>query len=149
MPGYAATLRGTRYAFADLRAVMAKASPLRSGDCLAGVAARDDRERVAAQTVLADLPLTWFLNEQVVPYESDEVTRLIVDTHGKAAFEPVRGLTVGQFREWLLAYETSGDVLTKLAPGLTPEMVAAVSKLCRNQDLILIASKCRVVTRFR
>jgi ethanolamine ammonia-lyase large subunit len=149
MPSYAATLRGTRYTFADLREVMGKASPLRSGDCLAGVAAADDRERVAAQTVLADLPLTWFLNEQVVPYDSDEVTRLIIDDHDETAFAPVRGLTVGQFREWLLAYETTGDVLANLGPGLTPEMVAAVSKTCRNQDLILIASKCRVVTRFR
>ena len=149
MAHYAATLRGMRYTFADLREVMAKASPLRSGDCLAGVAAANDRERVAAQTVLEDLPLTSFLNEQIVPYETDEVTRLIVDTHDKTAFEAVRGLTVGQFREWLLAYETTTDVLTRLAPGLTPEMVAAASKLCRNQDLILIASKCRVVTRYR
>src|SRR4051812_34693048 len=126
MAGYAATLRGTRYAFADLREVMAKATPLRSGDQLAGLAARDDRERVAAQSVLADLPLTRFLGEPLIPYESDEVTRLIVDEHDVAAFEPVRDLTVGQFREWLLRYETTRDVLTALAPGLTPEMVAAV-----------------------
>jgi ethanolamine ammonia-lyase large subunit len=149
MPAYAATLRGTRYAFADLKEVMAKGSPLRSGDQLAGIAAREDRERVAAQTVLADLPLARFLEEQLIPSESDEVTRLILDEHDRAAFEPVRDLTVGQFREWLLRYETTAEVLTNLAPGLTPEMVAAVSKICRNQDLILIASKCRVVTHFR
>src|SRR5438128_2601396 len=149
MASYAATLRGTRYGFADLREVMAKATPLRSGDCLAGVAAADGRERVAAQTVLADVPLTRFLEEQLVAYETDEVTRLILDEHDQAAFTPVRDLTVGQFREWLLAYETTTQVLSGLAPGVTPEMVAAVSKLCRNQDLILIASKCRIVTRFR
>src|SRR5205814_10631635 len=100
MPGYAATLRGTRYTFATLREVMAKATPLRSGDCLAGVAAADDRERVAAQTVLDDVPLTRFLEEQLIPYETDEVTRLIVDEHDPAAFTPVRDLTVGQLREW-------------------------------------------------
>jgi ethanolamine ammonia-lyase large subunit len=137
------------YAFADLKEVMAKATPPRSGDCLAGVAARDEKERVAARYVLADLPLTAVLDEPLVPYESDEVTRLIVDSHDAVAFEPVRHLTVGQFREFLLAYETTNEVLGGLAPGLTPEMVAAVSKLCRNQDLILIASKRSVVTRFR
>src|SRR5947207_2654821 len=149
MASYAATLHGTSYTFADLRDVMAKATPLRSGDCLAGVAAENERERVAAQTVLADVPLARFLEEQLIPYETDEVTRLIIDEHEQLAFAPVRDLTVGQFREWLLAYETTTDALSKLAPGLTPEMVAAASKLCRNQDLILIASKCRVITRFR
>jgi ethanolamine ammonia-lyase large subunit len=149
MANDATTVSGTRYTFAGLRELMAKATPLRSGDQLAGLAARDDRERVAAQTVLADLPLTRFLDEPLIPYETDEVTQLIVDEHDAAAFEPVRKLTVGQFREWLLGYETTSGVLTALAPGLTPEMVAAVSKICRNQDLILIASKCRVITRFR
>jgi ethanolamine ammonia-lyase large subunit len=146
---YAVTLRGTRYAFADLREVMAKATPLRSGDCLAGLAATSDVERVAARTVLADVPLTRFIEELLIPYESDEVTRLIVDEHDAGAFAPVNDLTVGQFREWLLRYETTTDVLTKLAPGLTPEMVAAVCKVCRNQDLVLIAGKCKVVTKFR
>ncbi len=129
--------------------VLAKASPLRSGDCLAGLAAGDARERVAAQVALADIPLRRFIDEPIIPYESDEVTRLIIDTHDRAAFAPVSDLTVGQFREWLLRYETTADDLTALAPGMMPEMVAAVSKIMRNQDLILAASKCRVITRFR
>jgi ethanolamine ammonia-lyase large subunit len=128
---------------------MAKATPARSGDQLAGVAAANARERVAAQMVLADVPLTRFLEELLIPYDTDEVTRLIIDRHDRAAFAPVSGLTVGQFREWLLEYETTTDVLTAVAAGLTPEMVAAVSKICRNQDLILIARKCSVVTRLR
>jgi ethanolamine ammonia-lyase large subunit len=147
--GFSVTLANRAFAFADLRALLAKASPVRSGDQLAGVAAASAAERVAAQTLLADVPLARFLEEMVVPYEEDEVTRLIVDTHDRAAFAPVAGMTVGEFREFLLRYETTGDVLAKLAPGLTPEMVAAVSKLCRNQDLILIAQKCQVTTRFR
>ena len=136
-------------AFRDLRTLLAKASPLRSGDQLAGIAADNARERVAAQTALADVPLTRFLEDPLVPYEQDEVTRLILDTHDRAAFEPIRDLTVGAFREWLLSYETTTDVLTRVAPGITPEMAAAVSKIMRNQDLVLAASKCRVVTRFR
>ena len=104
---------------------------------------------MAAQTLLADVPLARFLEEPIVPYEIDEVTRLIVDTFNRAAFEPVADLTVGQFRDWLLSYEVDGDVLAAPAPGLAPEMVAAVSKLMRNQDLVLVASKRRVVTRFR
>src|SRR4030095_10776239 len=115
-----------------------------SGDCLAGLAAENDTERTAARTVLADLPLTRFLEEPLIPYEQDEVTRLIMDGHDATCFEPVRDLTVGTFREWLLAYETTTEKLAALARGLTPEMVAAVSKVCRNQDLVLIASKCRV-----
>jgi ethanolamine ammonia-lyase large subunit len=149
MARYAYTIAKTRYAFEDLRTLPAKASPLRSGDQLAGLAAATAEERVAAQRVLADVPLTAFLEEQVIPYESDEVTRLIVDGHDAAAFAPVRDLTVGVLRDWLLSYETDTEVLTRPAPGLTPEMVAAVSKIMRNQDLILVASKCRVVTRFR
>lgn len=138
-----------RYVFDDLRTLMARASPARSGDRLAGVAAADSQERVAAQLALAELPLAHFLNEAVVPYESDEVTRLIVDTHDAAAFAPVAHLTVGDFRNWLLGDAADTATLSALAPGLTPEMVAAVSKLCRLQDLALIARKCRVVTRFR
>src|SRR5688500_2345461 len=149
MARYAATLGKKSYAFADLREVMAKATPLRSGDVLAGVAAANERERAAAQRVLADVPLARFLEELLIPYEADEVTRLIVDEHDQAAFAPVAGMTVGQFREWLLEYETGAAELTKVSWGLTPEMVAAVSKICRNQDLILIAKKCRVVTQFR
>ncbi|MEG0920178.1 MAG: ethanolamine ammonia-lyase subunit EutB [Comamonas sp.] len=138
-----------RHMFASLRELMAKATPARSGDHLAGVAARNDTERVAAQMALADLPLAHFLQEALVPYESDEVTRLIIDSHDQAAFAPVAHLTVGGFRDWLLSDAASEATLSALAPGLTPEMVAATSKLCRNQDLILIAQKCRVVTRFR
>jgi ethanolamine ammonia-lyase large subunit len=149
MGRYASTINGRAYHFADLKEVLAKATPLRSGDCLAGVAAENARERAAAQMALAEVPLQRFLDEPIIPYEADEVTRLIIDTHHRAAFEPVHDLTVGQFREWLLRYEVNADALTNLAPGLTPEMVAAVSKIMRNQDLVLAASKCRVVTRFR
>ena len=140
---------GKHYCFASLRELLAKASPLRSGDELAGVAAQSREERVAAQACLAAVPLKRFLEELVVPYEEDEVTRLIVARHNSAAFAPVSGLTVGEFRDWLLRYETDGLVLTALAAGLTPEMVAAVSKLMGNQDLILVAAKVRIVTRFR
>jgi len=146
---FSVTLANRAFTFPDLRDLMAKATPLRSGDELAGVAAHSAAERVAAQTLLADVPLTRFLEELLIPYENDEVTRLIVDLHDEAAFAAVKGLTVGQFREFLLTYETTTEVLQKLARGLTPEMVAATSKICRNQDLILIAQKCQVTTRFR
>jgi ethanolamine ammonia-lyase large subunit len=146
---YSHTLAGHTYHFADLRALLACASPLRSGDQLAGVAAASAQERVAAQMALADLPLRTFLSEAVVPYEMDEVTRLIIDTHDAAAFAPISHLSVGDFRNWLLGDAATSDTLAALAPGLMPEMVAAVSKLCRLQDLALIARKCRVVTRFR
>jgi len=138
-----------RYTFGSLRELLAKATPLRSGDVLAGVAAESAEERVAAQLALADLPLAHFLDEQVVPYESDDVTRLIVDTHDAEAFAPVRSLTVGELRDWLLSDEATTERLAALAPGLTPEMAAAVSKLMRVQDLIAAAAKIRVVTRFR
>ena len=141
---------GTRsYHFEDLRALLGRASPLRSGDQLAGVGAQDSQERLAAQMCLAELPLSRFLNEAIVPYEIDEVTRLIVDRHDASAFARVSHLTVGDFRNWLLGDAADGPTLKALAPGLTPEMVAAVSKLCRVQDLVLIARKCTVVTRFR
>jgi ethanolamine ammonia-lyase large subunit len=149
MCSYSTTLRGKHFAFADLKEVMAKATPMRSGDCLAGIAAGNARERVAARIVLADVPLQRFLDEPLIPYETDEITRLILDRHDPVAFKPVADLTVGQLREWLLDYSTTADVLGALAPGLIPEMVAAVSKICRNQDLILIARKCRVITRLR
>jgi ethanolamine ammonia-lyase large subunit len=137
------------YRFRDLRELLAKATPLRSGDALAGLAASSAQERIAAQFALADLPLAHFLSEQVVPYEDDEVTRLIVDTHDTAAFAPACSLTVGELRDWLLSDDATGERLAELAPGLTPEMVAAVSKLMRVQDLIAAAAKIRVVTRFR
>jgi ethanolamine ammonia-lyase large subunit len=149
MPRYHCTIGKKHYRFGSLVDVLAKASPSRSGDCLAGIAARDDEERVAAQLLLSDIPLRRFLEESVIPYDEDEVTRLLLDEFDREAFRAVDDLTVGQFRDWLLRYETTETVLTDLAPGLLPEMVAAVSKLMRNQDLILVARKCRVVTRFR
>jgi ethanolamine ammonia-lyase large subunit len=133
----------------DLRTLLAHASPLRSGDQLAGIAAETQEQRVRAQMELADVPLTRFLEEPLIPYEHDEITRLIVDSHDAQAFAPVRDLSVGQFRDWLLDYETDTEKLRALAPGLTPEMVAAVSKLMSNQDLVLVAKKCSVVTKFR
>ena len=147
--GYRATLGSQGFHFADLRTLLAKATPARSGDELAGIAAASAQERVAARLALADLPLARFLSEAVVPYETDEVTRLIVDGHDAAAFAPVAHLTVGAFRDWLLSDAATPAALAALAPGLTPEMVAAVSKLMRNQDLMAVASRCRVVTRFR
>jgi ethanolamine ammonia-lyase large subunit len=149
MPTYAADLGQTRYTFDGLARVLAAASPARSGDSLAGVAASSAEERVAARYALADVPLAAFLNEPFVPYEIDEVTRLIVDTHNAAAFHPVAQLTVGAFRDWLLSDAATGPVLTALAPGLTPEMVAGVSKLMRNQDLITVARKITVEVAFR
>jgi len=137
------------FQFADLRAVMACASPARSGDVLAGLGAASSQERLAARLVLADLPLKTFLNEALIPYKVDEVTRLIIDRHDAAAFAPLSHLTVGDFRNWLLQDSTDSATLSAVAPGLTPEMVAAVSKLMRLQDLILVARKCQVVTRFR
>ena len=146
---YRHTVRQTTYVFDDLKMLLARATPLRSGDQLAGVAARSAEERVAAQMALADLPLTTFLTEAVVPYEQDEVTRLIIDTHNADAFAPIRHLTVGGFRDFLLANTTATQTLTNLQTGLTPELVAAVSKLMRNQDLITISAKCEVITKFR
>ncbi len=147
--GYRATLGLHTHAFADLRTLLAKATPARSGDQLAGVAAESAQERVAARMALADVPLQRFLHEALVPYEDDAVTRLIIDSHDAAAFAPVAHLTVGGFRDWLLSDAATGPVLAALAPGLTPEMVAAVSKLMRNQDLMAVARRCSVVTRFR
>ena len=146
---YRCSMGVTTYRFDDLRTLLAKASPDRSGDRLAGIAADTGEERVAAQTALADVALTEFLDQPLIPPETDDVTRLIHDQHDSAALEPVRSLSVGAFRDWLLDYATTGLELQALAPGLTPEMVAAVSKLMRNQDLVLAASKCQNVTRFR
>ena len=143
------TIDGISYTFRDLKDLLAKATPARAGDELAGIAAHSSVERVAAQMTLADLPLTAFLNEAVVPYETDEVTRLIFDTHNTSAFAPIASLTVGGLRDKLLSYESTTESLTALAPGLTPEMAAAVSKLMRVQDLIAVARKIRVVSRFR
>ena len=146
---YRASLGSETYHFDSLATLLAKATPARSGDALAGIAAHSAAQRVAACCALADLPLSTFLNEAVLPYEADEVTRLIIDSHSAAAFAPVAHLTVGGLRDWLLSDAASTAVLAALAPGLTPEMVAAVSKLMRNQDLIAVARKVNVVTRFR
>jgi ethanolamine ammonia-lyase large subunit len=143
------SIGGMVWRFDSLRELMAKASPARSGDFLAEVAATSDAERAAAQMALAEVPLKRFLNEALIPYEQDEVSRLIVDTHDLAAFSVVSHLTVGGFRDWLLGDEATEASLRALAPGLTPEMAAAVSKIMRVQDLVLVAQKIRVVTRFR
>ena len=133
----------------NLRELLAKASPARSGDELAGLAAAGAEERVRAQIKLAETPLKAFLVEPIIPYESDEVTRLICDSHDPGAFAPVAHLTVGDFRDWLLSDQATTERLRALTPGLTPEMVAAVSKTMRLQDLVSVSAKCRVVTRFR
>jgi len=146
---FSVNLGHQRYVFADLKTLLAKATPARSGDYLAGIAASSNEERVAAQYALADVPLRDFLNDVVIPYEEDEVTRLIIDSHNAQAFFVVAHLTVGGFRDWLLSDAATTESLRQLAPGLTPEMVAAVSKLMRIQDLILVAKKCEVISRFR
>jgi ethanolamine ammonia-lyase large subunit len=146
---YRRAIGTTTYVFDDLRDLLAKATPPRSGDRLAGIAADSAEQMVAARIALADVPLTQFLQESVIPYEDDEVTRLIVDTHDRSAFAAISSLTVGSFRDWLLSGKVTPDVLKKLSRGITPEMAAAVSKLMRNQDLILAAKKCEVVSAFR
>ncbi|CAN5383467.1 ethanolamine ammonia-lyase subunit EutB [soil metagenome] len=145
-------LAGHTYTFDSLADVLAKASPARSGDQLAGCAADTDAERAAARYALADIPLEDFLTEVVIPYDTDEVTRLIIDTHDAAAFAPLKSLTVGGFRDWLLTMVADPDgpaAVTAVAPGLTPEMVAAVSKLMRNQDLISVGRLPLVTSAFR
>ncbi|WP_419213969.1 ethanolamine ammonia-lyase subunit EutB [Maribacter sp. X9] len=146
---YRFTLGNLNYRFDDLKSVMAKASPHRSGDVLAGLAASTNAERIAAQYVLSELPLTVFLNEAIVPYERDEITRLILDTHDAKAFEQISHFTVGDLRDWLLKDTTTGQDIGAVKNALIPEMVAAVSKLMRNQDLIAVTSKIEIVTRFR
>jgi len=146
---YRSTIRNVSYVFDDLRTLLAKASPYRSGDALAGLTADNYEERIAAQMVLADIPLKTFLNETIIPYETDEVTRLIIDTHNAEAFSSVSHFTVGELRDWLLSDEANTETLKKLANGFTPEMIAAVSKLMRNQDLINVAQRCEVITKFR
>jgi ethanolamine ammonia-lyase large subunit len=142
-------IRDVTYQFEDLRDLLARATPYRSGDALAGIAAETGEQRAAAQMTLADLPLRTFLEHAVIPYEQDEVTRLIIDSHDAVAFAPLSSFTVGEFRDWLLSDAATGAMLASVAPGITPEMAAAVSKLMRAQDLILVARKIRVVTRFR
>ena len=146
---YRHTIAATTYVFDSLRDLLAKATPPRSGDWLAGIAAETSEQMIAARMALADMPLRQFLDEAVIPYEDDEVTRLIMDGHDKAAFAPVAALTVGEFRNHLLSDAATTESLKKLSRGITPEMAAAVSKLMRNQDLILVAKKCRSTTAFR
>ncbi len=146
---YNTILAHRSYRFANLKELMAKASPARSGDNLAGIAAQSAEERMAAKMALADVPLREILDNPLIPYEDDEVTRLIIDTHDKSAFQAISHLTVGDFRDWLLDDTTDSQTLRAVAKGITPEMAAAVSKLMRNQDLILAASKCQVTTQFR
>ncbi len=147
--GFVQNLDGTRYVFPDLKSLLAKASPRRAGDELAGVCAESSTERVAAQLALADVPLRRFLSDAVVPYELDEVTQLIIDNHSSAAFTHIGSMTVGDFRDWLLREKADTDTLRSLGPGLTPEIAAAVSKIMRIQDLIAVAAKCQITTRFR
>lgn len=146
---YRITLGDTSYTFRDLKDLMAKATPLRSGDELAGIAAHSMEERIAAKMCLADVPLKQFLEEPLIPYEEDEVTRLIIDTHDKEAFSEISHLTVSDFRNWILSDDTTSEVLARVSKGITPEMAAAVSKIMRNQDLMLGAKKCIVITKFR
>lgn len=146
---YHSTIKNITYRFNNLKTLLAKASPPRSGDVLAGVAADSYIERVAAQMALANVPLKTFIEDIIIPYENDEITRLIIDTHSRQAFAPISHLTVGELRDWLLSDDATTTMLTQLAPGITPEMAAAVSKLMRNQDLITVAKKCSVITRFR
>jgi ethanolamine ammonia-lyase large subunit len=149
MGSYHHTIGQTVYRFADLKTLLAKASPPRSGDELAGIAAQSSEERIAAQMALAEIPLAAFLSELVIPYEDDEVSRLIVDQHNSTDFMPVAHMTIGEFRDWLLSDDADARALEVLAPGLMPEMAAAVSKIMRLQDLVIVAAKIRVVTRFR
>jgi len=149
MSGWTCQVGPRFYTFPDLKTLLARATPVRSGDELAGVAARSAEERLAACRVLAEVPLSHFLEEWVIPPECDAVTRALLEHHDREAFAPIAGLTMGEFREWLLRFETDSVVLAQLARGLLPEMAAAVSKLMRNQDLVLVASRCEVITRFR
>jgi ethanolamine ammonia-lyase large subunit len=146
---YQTTIKNHRYVFNDLKTILAKATPFRTGDALAGLIAESYEERIAAQMALADIPLKTFLNEAVIPYETDAITRLIIDTHDATAFAPIAHFTVGDLRNWLLSEATDTAHLQAFSTGFTPEMIAAVSKLMRNQDLIAVAQKCEVVTKFR
>ncbi|WP_338331888.1 ethanolamine ammonia-lyase subunit EutB [Acetobacter sp. LMG 32666] len=147
--GYRHRLGGESYHFPDLKTLLAVASSTRSGDQLAGLAAQSDAQRMAARYALADVPLRSFVQTALVPYEEDEVTRLIVDTHDTNAFAPIAHMTVGEFRDWLLSHEADTLSLARIAPGITPEMAAAVSKLMRNQDMMSVARKIQVITKFR
>ncbi len=146
---YLYSIRNHNYVFNDLKILLAKASPFRTGDALAGLSASSNEERIAAQLALSDAPLKDFLNEVVISYEDDEITRLIIDNHDKMSFSKISHLTIGDFRNWLLTHEVDTEILSQISSGLTPEMVAAVSKIMRNQDLIAVAQKCEVISKFR
>jgi ethanolamine ammonia-lyase large subunit len=146
---YRHVVDATSYVFGDLRDLLAKATPPRSGDRLAGIAADSAQQTIAARIALADVPLKQFLQEAVIGYDEDEVTRLIVDSHDVSAFAAISSLTVGAFRDWLLSDAATTEALQRISRGVTPEMAAAVSKLMRNQDLIQVAKKCAVTTQFR
>ncbi|MGB9080907.1 MAG: ethanolamine ammonia-lyase subunit EutB, partial [Desulfuromonadaceae bacterium] len=146
---YTRNFKGQSYSFRDLKTLLAKASPLRSADELAGIAATSETERAVAQWLLADLPLKQFLSEPLIPPEDDEVSRLIATSHDLTAFAPISSFTVGELREWLLTDATTDAEIAAARWGLTPEMAAAVAKIMRNQDLIAVAKRCHVTTRFR
>jgi ethanolamine ammonia-lyase large subunit len=147
--GYSFNIGSNFYQFKDLKTLLAKATPLRSGDELAKLGANSNAERIAAQYALSEVPLTDFIENPIIPYENDEVTRLIIDNHDSKSFSKINQYSVGQFRDWLLSYEATNERISELKMALTPEMVAAVSKLMRNQDLISVASKIEVITKFR
>ncbi len=147
MPPFSATVRGVRYSFKSVKEVLAKANPKKSGDDLAGISARDPIERVAARAVLSRLTLAELRQNPVVPYEQDELTRLCEDTLDEVAYQAVKDLTLGQFREWLLLFTTTGPLIRSISPGLTPEMAAGVAKLMSNMDLMVVGQKCQVVVR--
>ena len=146
---FASTVRSERFNFADLRELLAKANEEKSGDALAGIAAANQRERVAAKRALADVRLEEVLSQPVIDPDVDEVSRLILDSHDRAAFAPLASQTVGEFREWLLDDATDAGRLRFSQAGITPEMAAAVAKLMSNKDLVLAAAKIRNVTRCR
>lgn len=147
--GYSFNIGNNFYQFKDLKTLLAKATPLRSGDELAKLGANSNAERIAAQYALSEVPLTDFIENPIIPYENDEVTRLIIDNHDSKVFSKIDHFSVGQFRDWLLSHEATNERISELKMALTPEMVAAVSKLMRNQDLISVASKIEVITKFR
>jgi ethanolamine ammonia-lyase large subunit len=146
---YQHTVAAQLFRFNNLAMLMAKASPARSGDVLAGICATNETERMAAKMCLADLPLKVFLQDLLIPYEKDEVSRLIMDSHSLAAFMPISHLSVGDFRNWLLLDSTNAQTLAQVCQGITPEMAAAVCKLMCNQDLIKVAKKCHNPSAFR
>lgn len=146
---YKITIDSQVYKFKDLKDLLAKATPVRSGDILAGVASESLTQMVAAQSILADLTLDTFTKQFLIDPEIDEVSRLIIKQHDQQLFAKFKNFTVGELRDFLLSYQCDTTVLTDLRYAFTPEMIAAVSKIMRNQDLIAVSRKCEVVTKFR